>query len=130
MFNLYNTAWPIYSQQLNSPPAKFVRDSRGAVGTVIDSIVSLGCVVSGGHLERSVLGPWVTVESGAEIMDSVIFERVTVGKNAAVRRAILDKDVVIADGATVGVDHDDDRNRGFTVTESGITVVGKGVHVR
>jgi glucose-1-phosphate adenylyltransferase len=126
VFNLYNRDWPIFSQQLNSPPAKFVRDSRDAVGTAIDSIVSLGCVISGGHLERSVLGPWITIDSGARVVDSVVFERVHVGENAIVQRAIVDKDVVIAPGATVGVDHDADRARGFTVTESGITVVGKG----
>ena len=129
VFNLYNRDWPIYSQQLNSPPAKFVRDGRNSVGTAIDSIVSLGCVVSGGHLERSVLGPWTVIESGAKVVDSVVFERVTIGANAVVQRAILDKDVVVAPGATVGVDHDADRARGFTVTDTGITVVGKGVHV-
>ncbi|MBW4031504.1 MAG: glucose-1-phosphate adenylyltransferase [Acidobacteria bacterium] len=126
VFNLYNREWPIFSQQLNSPPAKFVRDSKGSVGTSIDSIVSLGCVLSGVHLERSVLGPWVVADSGSQIVDSVVFERVHIGENAVVRRAILDKDVIIAPGATVGVDHDADRARGLTVTESGITVVGKG----
>ena len=126
IFNLYNREWPIYSQQLNSPPAKFVRDGKNAVGTAIDSIVSLGCVISGGHLERSVLSPWVTIDSGAKVVDSIVFERVHIGENAVIQRAILDKDVVIAPGATVGVDHDADRARGFTVTDSGITVVGKG----
>jgi glucose-1-phosphate adenylyltransferase len=126
VFNLYNREWPIYSQQLNSPPAKFVRDGKGAVGTAIDSIVALGCVISGGHLERSVLSPWVTIDSGAKVVDSVVFERVHIGENAVIQRAILDKDVTIAPGATVGVDHDADRARGFTVTDSGITVVGKG----
>ena len=126
VFNLYNREWPIFSQQLNSPPAKFVRDSKGSVGTSIDSIVSLGCVLSGVHLERSVLGPWVVADSGSQVVDSVVFERVHIGENAVIRRAILDKDVIIAPGATVGVDHDADRARGLTVTESGITVVGKG----
>lgn len=129
IFNLYNREWPIFSQQLNSPPAKFVRDAKGNLGTTIDSIVSLGTLVSGGHLERSVIGSWCVIDSGATVVDTVVFDRVRIGPNAVVRRAILDKDVVIAEGATVGVDQDADRARGFTVTDSGITVVGKGVHV-
>jgi glucose-1-phosphate adenylyltransferase len=129
VFNLYNREWPIFSQVLNSPPAKIVRDGRGALGTTIDSIVSLGSVISGAHLERSVLGPWATVDSGAKVVDSVVFERAVIEPNAFVGRAILDKDVVVAEGARIGVDPDRDRARGFTVTESGITVVGKGVHV-
>ena len=129
IFNLYNREWPIFSQQLNSPPAKFVRDAKGNLGTTIDSIVSLGTLVSGGHLERSVIGSWCVIDSGATVVDTVVFDRVRIGPNAVVRRAILDKDVVISEGATVGVDHDADRARGFTVTDSGITVVGKGVLV-
>ncbi len=129
IFNLYNSEWPIFSQQLNSPPAKFVRDSKGNLGTTIDSIVSLGSLLSGAHIERSVLGPWAIIESGAKVIDSIVFDRVRIGPDAVVRRAILDKEVVVAAGATVGVDADADRARGFTVTESGITVVGKGVTV-
>ena len=129
IFNLYNNQWPIFSQQLNSPPAKIVRDGRGALGTTIDSIVSLGSVISGAHLERSVLGPWAKVDSGAKVVDSVVFERAVIEPNAFVGRAILDKDVIVAEGAQIGVDPDRDRARGFMVTESGITVVGKGVHV-
>ncbi|MDQ1608903.1 MAG: glucose-phosphate adenylyltransferase [Microbacteriaceae bacterium] len=129
VFNLYNREWPIFSQQLNSPPAKLVRDGRGSLGSTIDSIVSLGSVISGAHLERSVLGPWAKVESGAHVVDSVVFERAIIEPNAFVGRAILDKDVVIAAGAKIGVDAARDRARGFTVTDSGITVVGKGVHV-
>jgi glucose-1-phosphate adenylyltransferase len=129
VFNLYNRDWPIFSQQLNSPPAKLVRDGRGALGSTIDSIVSLGSVISGAHLERSVLGPWAKIESGAQVVDSVVFERAVIEPDAFVGRAILDKDVVVEAGARIGVDHERDRARGFTVTESGITVVGKGVHV-
>jgi glucose-1-phosphate adenylyltransferase len=129
IFNLYNREWPIFSQQLNSPPAKFVRDARGYLGTTIDSIVSLGSLLSGAHIERSVLGPWTTVESGAMVVDSIVFERARIEPNSVVRRAILDKDVVIEAGAHVGVDPESDRARGLTVTESGITIVGKGVHV-
>ena len=128
IFNLYNREWPIFSQQLNSPPAKFVRDASGDLGTTVDSIVSLGSLLSGAHIERSVLGPWATIESSS-VIDSIVFDRVRIGKGATIRRAILDKEVVVDAGATVGVDHDSDRARGFTVTETGITIVGKGVHV-
>lgn len=129
IFNLYSREWPIFSQQLNSPPAKFVRDSKGNFGTTIDSIVSLGSLLSGAHIERSVLGPWATIESGASVIDSIVFDRVRIGPDAIVRRAILDKEVVVTAGATIGVDVEADRARGFTVTESSITVVGKGVTV-
>ncbi|MET0161865.1 MAG: glucose-1-phosphate adenylyltransferase [Microbacteriaceae bacterium] len=129
IFNLYNQDWPIFTQQRNSPPAKFVRDANGQIGTAIDSIVSLGCIIAGAHLERSVLSPWVSVESGAKLVDSIVFERATIGAGAVVQRAILDKNVVVAPGATVGVDHAADRARGFTVTDSGITVVGKDARV-
>ncbi|MBP1241922.1 glucose-1-phosphate adenylyltransferase [Frigoribacterium sp. PvP120] len=129
IFNLYNTDWPIFSQQLNSPPAKFVRDAHGNLGTTIDSVVSLGSLLSGAHVERSVLGPWCTLDSGSRVVDSIVFERAHIGPGAVIERAILDKDVVISAGASVGVDAEADRARGFTVTPSGITVVGKGVRV-
>lgn len=129
IFNLYNREWPIFSQQLNSPPAKFVRDARGVNPTTIDSIVCLGALISGARIERSVIGPWSTIESGAQVVDSVILDRVSVGPNAMLRRVILDKNVVIEEGAKVGVDRETDLARGFTVTDSGITVVGKGVRV-
>jgi len=129
IFNLYNMQWPIHSQTVNSPPAKFVRDSVGRIGNAIDSIVSLGSVLSGTHLERSVVGPWTLAGGGSTITDSVLFDHVRVGQGARIHRAILDKNVVLADGATVGVDRERDIERGFTVTDTGLTVVGKGVRV-
>jgi glucose-1-phosphate adenylyltransferase len=130
IFNLYNSEWPIMTQQRNAPPAKFVRDSSGNLGTTIDSIVSLGSLLSGAHIERSVLGPWATIEGGASVVDSIVFDRVHIGPGARIRRAILDKEVVVDAGASIGFDPDADRARGFVVTDTGITVVGKGVHVR
>lgn len=130
IFNLYNREWPIFSQQLNSPPAKFTRDARGSLGTVIDSIVSLGSVISGAHVERSVLGPWAVVGSGAHVADSIVFERARIESGATVRRAILDKEVIVEANAQIGVDAAVDRSRGFVITDSGITVVGKGSRVR
>ncbi|SEC25978.1 glucose-1-phosphate adenylyltransferase [Paramicrobacterium humi] len=129
VFNLYNADWPIYSQQLNSPPAKIVRDAQGNLGQLIDSIVSLGSLISGAHIERSVLGAWAKIDSGAHVVDAVVFDRVQIGANARVQRSIIDKDVIVDEGATIGVDPERDRARGFTVTDSGLTVVGKGVHV-
>ncbi|MDQ1128440.1 glucose-1-phosphate adenylyltransferase [Microbacterium sp. SORGH_AS_0888] len=129
IFNLYNMQWPIHSQLVNSPPAKFVRDAVGRIGNTIDSIVSLGSVLSGTHLERSVVGPWTLAGGGSTVTDSVLFDRIRIGAGARIHRAIIDKNVVLADGATVGVDRERDLARGFTVTDSGITVVGKGVRV-
>ena len=129
VFNLYNSEWPIQTQQINLPPAKFVHDGEGNQGRTTDSIVSLGTVVSGGIVERSVLSPNVRVHSRALVTDSVLLDDVQVGRDATIRRAILDKGVVVADGASIGVDRERDLARGFTVSESGITVVAKGVLV-
>ena len=129
VFNLYNAEWPIFTQQINLPPAKFVHDGEGNQGRTTDSIVSLGTVVSGGVVERSVLSPWVKVNSHALVTDSVLLDGVQIGRNSTVRRAILDKGVVVTDGAMVGIDRQRDIDRGFTVTDTGITVVGKGVVV-
>ena len=128
VFNLYNREWPIFSQQLNSPPAKFTRDARGSLGTVIDSIVSLGSVISGAHVERSVLGPWAIVGSGANVSDSILFDRAHRGG----RRAARDprQGGRRRGRAHIGVDRAEDLARGFIVTDSGITVVGKGSRVR
>ena len=125
-FNLYNGAWPILSQQPSLPPAKFVHSAAGRVGQAVDSIVGLGTIVSGASVEHSVVGAGVRVHSFARVVDSVLMDGVDVGRHAQVRRAILDKGVVVPPGASVGVDHDADRAAGFTVTGSGITVVGKG----
>jgi glucose-1-phosphate adenylyltransferase len=129
IFNLYNTAWPIRTQTVNTPPAKFVRDAVGRIGNTIDSIVSAGSVLSGTHLERSVVGVGSLASGGSTITDSVLLDGVLVGAGARVHRAVLDKNVVLEDGATVGVDRERDLERGFTITDSGITVLGKGIRI-
>ena len=129
-FNLFNAEWPIYSQQWNSPPAKFVQDQHGNPGSLSESTVSLGCYVVGASVLRSVLGPWVKIDSGATVEDSILFERVVVGAGAKISRAILDKNVVVEPGAHVGIDPVADRERGFTLSEGGVTVVEKGTVVR
>jgi len=130
IFNLFNTKWPIFSQQWNSPPAKFVKDENGNAGSLSESTVSLGCYVVGAQVVRSVLSPWVKIDSGALVEDSILFERVVIGAGAVIRRAILDKDVVVEPGAQVGVDETVDRARGFTLSPGGVTVVEKGTVVR
>ena len=130
IFNLYNDEWPVYNQQINMAPAKFIHDSEGNQGRTNDSIVSLGVVVSGSVVERSVLSPNVRVFSRSLVTDSVILDSVEIGRDCTIRGAILDKDVVVADGASVGVSRERDIERGFTVTDSGITVVTKGLLVK
>jgi glucose-1-phosphate adenylyltransferase len=129
VFNLYNHQWPIYTGHQPLPPAKFVHNQDGRTGRAINSFVSSGAVVSGGHVERSVLSPWVTVHSWANVEGSVLMDNVQVGRHAVVRNAIVDKNVVIPEGAHLGVDAEEDRARGFVVSEGGVTVVGKGQRV-
>jgi glucose-1-phosphate adenylyltransferase len=129
VFNLYNKEWPIYTAHEPLPPAKFVHGEERRMGHALDSFVSGGSVVSGAKVERSVLSPWTHVHSFAEVTGSVLMHNVTVGPNAVVRNAIIDKNVVVPENARVGVDHDEDRARGFVVSEGGVTVVGKGQRV-
>ena len=124
VFNLYNLEWPIWTYPVQMPGAKFTLE-----GSSTDSIVSPGCIVSGGRIDDSVLSPNVRVLEKAEVDQSVLLSNARVEKNAVVRRAILDKNVVVRAGASVGVDHEADRARGFTVSDGGITVVGKGTVV-
>ncbi len=123
-FNLYNRKWPIFTYQSQLPGAKFTLR-----GTAEDSIVSAGCIISGGDVDRSVLSPAVVVDKWAKVEESVLFSGAKVGRNAVVRRAILDKNVVVEDGAEVGVNRDADVSRGFYVSDGGITVVPKGFRV-
>jgi glucose-1-phosphate adenylyltransferase len=130
VFNLYNYEWPMYTNLGPWPPAKFVHGWHGRIGHAVNSIVSPGCVVSGALVENSVLSPMVLVHSWATVSDSVLMDNVDVGRHSVVRRAILDKNVVVPEGARIGMDPDADRARGYTVTESGITVIGKDQIVR
>lgn len=125
IFNLYNDEWPLFTNHVQRPGAKFVLR-----GTAEDSIVSPGVIISGGDVDNSVLSPDVRVDKWANVEQSVLLNGARVGRNAVVRRAILDKNVIVDDGAEIGVDLDRDRARGFTVSDGGITVVGKGVRVR
>jgi glucose-1-phosphate adenylyltransferase len=130
VFNLYNYDWPIYTDHGNYPPAKFVHGSKGRVGSALNSAVSPGVVISGAQVTGSVLSPGVHIHSYAKVSDSVLLDFVQVGRNATINRAIIDKFVVVPPGASIGVDRAHDLERGFSVTDSGITVVGKRQEVR
>lgn len=129
MLNMYDQHWPIRTHQGGFPPPKFVfgSDETGdeRVGAATDSIVCPGSIVSGGRVDHSILGPQVRINSFAQVSNSILFEGVEVGRHAVVKRAIIDKNVKIPEYAVVGVDHKLDRARGFTVTDSGIVVIGK-----
>ncbi len=129
MFNLYNMEWPILTLPEPLPPAKFVFDEDGRMGHALDSIVGQGAIISGATVRRSVVSPRVHLHSHALVEGSVLFPGVDVGGQAVVRRAIVDKDVVIERGAEIGVDPARDRER-FTVSEGGIVVVPKGATVK
>jgi glucose-1-phosphate adenylyltransferase len=120
IFNLYNDRWPIRTAMAPLPPAKFVEG-----GIAQDSIVGAGSIISGAIVRRSVISPNVRIEAGAEVSDSVVLPGTRVGRGAVVRGAILDKNVVIPDGALVGVDLSLDRAR-YTVSQGGVVVIGKG----
>jgi len=124
--NMYDHEWPIRTYQPNYPPPKFVfAEEGGRCGQALDSIVCLGSIISGGHAERSIVGPDVRINSYAHVEDSILFGHVNVGRYAKIRRAIIDKGVHIPPGAEVGYDPDVDRARGFLVTQSGVTVIAK-----
>ena len=126
LFNLYNLEWPIYTRQSISPPAKFVRSASGVSGVAHDSIVSNGVVISGGSVQESVLATDVFVDEEADVTGSVLLDHVTIGAGAVVHKAIIDKNVHIPPGAKIGVDRELDLSRGFTVTDSGLTILSKG----
>ncbi|HSK54655.1 MAG TPA: glucose-1-phosphate adenylyltransferase [Jiangellales bacterium] len=125
VFNMYNQDWPIFTDHQTWPPAKFVFGSKGRAGSAVDSMVSPGVIVSGTTVNRSVLSPGVRVHSYAEVDGCVLMHGVNVGRHAVVRNAIVDKNVQIPEGARIGVDLDQDRER-YTVSDAGVVVIGKG----
>jgi glucose-1-phosphate adenylyltransferase len=125
IFNLYNLEWPILTHPEPLPPAKFVFDEADRRGQALDSMVCSGVVISGGTARRSVLSPGTHLHSYALVEDSIVMQNVEVGRHAIVRRAIVDKNVRIEEGAQIGVDPAEDRRR-FHVSAGGVVVVGKG----
>ena len=127
-FNLYDNDWPIRTYQEQFPPVKTVfagGEDPERMGVALDSMVSNGSIISGGKVLRSILSPNVRVNSFAEVIDSIVMERVEIGRHARIRRAIIDKDVTIPQGMEIGYNLEEDKKR-FTITPSGIVVVAKG----
>ncbi|MGD0291177.1 MAG: glucose-1-phosphate adenylyltransferase [Candidatus Binataceae bacterium] len=122
--NLYNPFWPLRTAYYNQPPAKFVFNEESRRGVSVHSVISEGCIISGGAVRNSILGRSVFVHSYSEIDDSVVMDYCSIGRHARIRRAIIDKNVHIAEGEVIGYDLEQDRKR-FTVTDSGIVVIPK-----
>jgi glucose-1-phosphate adenylyltransferase len=132
VFNLYDREWPIRTYQEQFPPAKTVfagEEITGRVGLALDSLVSGGCIISGGQVKRSILSPNVRINSYSSVHDSILMEGVNVGRYAKIKRTIIDKDVFIPPGTVIGYDLEEDKKR-FFVTESGIVVVAKKTEIR
>jgi len=130
VFNLYNFKWPLFTQAQTYPPAKFVfaDQATGRVGYATDSLVSEGCIVSGGHVHHSVLSPRVRVNSYSTVEECILFENVQIGRRCKIKKAIIDKNVEIPAGMTIGFEAAEDRRR-FHVTPQGVVVIPKGMKV-
>jgi glucose-1-phosphate adenylyltransferase len=126
ILNLYDRDWPIHTYQPPYPPPKFVHTEGDRRGAAYNSIVCQGAIISGGQVYRSLVSPGVRVHSYALVEDSILFDGVVVGRNARIRRAIIDKDVRIPTGFEIGWNLDADRARGFTASDEGVIVVAKG----
>jgi len=123
--NLYNYKWPILTKQGNLPPAKTVFDEDGRRGVNINSYACGGCITSGGTVRSSIIGPRCKIHSFSLVEDSILFDNVDIGRYAKIRKAIIGENVKIKEGVEIGYNHDADRSKGYTVTESGIVVVTK-----
>jgi glucose-1-phosphate adenylyltransferase len=123
-FNFYDQNWPMRTYQYQFPPAKTVSHEGERVGRTLNSLICDGSIVSGGLVERSLLGPNVRVNSFSYVTDSIIMNNCNIGRHARIRRAIIDKNVNVPEGYEIGFDPENDKKK-FTVTESGIVVIGK-----
>jgi glucose-1-phosphate adenylyltransferase len=124
LFNLYGEKWPFRTLQRQLPPSKCIIG-----GSTQESLVSDGCIISGGRVWRSILSPNVVVERNALVEESVIFDDVIIEPHSRIRRAIIDKNAIIKSGASIGYDSAADKKRGCTISETGIVVVPKGANI-
>jgi glucose-1-phosphate adenylyltransferase len=131
LFNLYDREWPIRTYQEQFPPAKTIfaaEEITGHIGLALDSLIAGGCIISGGRVERSILSCNVRINSYSEVCDSILMEGVNVGRNAKVKRSIIDKDVDIPQGEVIGYNPEEDKKH-FFITDSGIVIVAKKTHI-
>ena len=124
--NLYSTDWPIRTYNHNYPPAKFIWQEGDRVGMATNSMVSDGCIISGGCIAHCVLAPKVRINSYSVVEDSVLMENVEIGRYSKIKKAIIDKNVKIPPNTRIGYSRVEDERRGFHVSPSGVTVVPKG----
>ena len=124
--NLYSKEWPLRTFNYNYPPAKFIWEERERRGMATNSMVSEGCVISGGSLSRCILSPKVRINSFSSVVDSILMENVNVGRHSHISKAIIDKNVDIPPYTKIGFDKEEDLARGFYVSPNGVTVVPKG----
>ena len=124
--NLYSKEWPLRTFNYNYPPAKFVWEEGDRVGMATNSMVSEGCIISGGGLSHCVLSPKVRINSYSTVTDSILRENVEVGRYSQIRKAIIDKNVIIPPHTKIGIDREEDLKRGFHISDGGVTVVPKG----
>jgi len=129
--NLYDSTWPIRTRLLQQPPAKFVFAQEGRrMGVAVDSIVSAGCIISGGRVMHSVLSPGVRVNSYCEVEFSILMPNAEIGRYSRIRRAIIDSNVKVPESSVIGFDAEEDRRNGYHLTESGIVVVSGAAPVQ
>ena len=124
--NLYSEEWPLRTYNYNFPPAKFIWDEDERVGIAKNSLVSEGCIISGGTISGCVLSPKVRINSYSSVVDSILMENVNIGRHSQINRAIIDKNVDIPPYTEIGYNREEDLKRGFYVSQGGITVVPKG----
>ena len=124
--NLYCTGWPLRTYNYNLPPAKFLWEEKDRIGMATNSMVSEGCIISGGSISRCILSPQVRINSFANVTESILMENVTVGRYSEIKKAIIDKNVDIPPYTKIGFNVDEDIARGFIVSSNGVTVVPKG----
>jgi glucose-1-phosphate adenylyltransferase len=129
VFSLYNNRWPVFSDHPPLPPAKISRGLGGEPAAVGGSLLCQGSIVSGGHVERSIIGPEGYVEHDAHVTDAILCSGVRVGAGARLHKCILDKNVVVPAGYRIGLDREQDAAR-FTVSDAGVVVVEKGRDLR